>query len=587
MSTSTRKTALAAAATALVGVGVGVLAWLLPVNLKSLSPTQLAAAGRGTTTLEALGAQFVGTEKLGPALLVLAAAHELGDPAAESLAEQASALAAAQPALVPWGGWAPALESILGLGPSPVLGNESRNFGGSEDDGTIETTPVLQLLISETARLSLRASLESSRSVGVQTVLATREVAQTGRFVPAHQPGGQPLDAVILLSALLYQSEQFSPELRRELRELAAAANEQDALGHLEEFFIDLLSLAQRLDWVQLAELIGRSGGSTTLGEYAYLARIAPTELPIIYTAAFFTDSADRVARYLIRYGKTGAEDLRLALALGSGAVQQLVSRQVPIRHATTPALSEFADFSLRHPDLTLALKYLGYLAAAFLIFRGVERGLLAPFLAGGGLEVGGRKSLVQSGLLAVFAAGLLILGTEPYLLAATESLSEYRFRLSIPLLANMPIADPVEASASTTPSMNTSTVVSIAVFALLQVGIYFVCLRKLAEIRALALAPLLKLRLVENEDNLFDSGLYVGMMGTATALVLQVLGVIDHNLLAAYASNLFGLVCVALVKIRHVRGFKNALIIEAETAAAETKANTASGAGTVSVSAT
>jgi len=567
MSTPTQKTALAAAATVLVGLGLGVLAWLVPVNLKALSPTQLAAAGRGTTTLEALGEQFIHTEKLGPAMLVLAAARELGDPAAEPLAEQTAALAAAQPALVPWGGWAPALEPIFGLGST----FSSAGGGAAAASEEINTTPVLELLIPESARSALRASLANSRSVGVQTVLATREVAQTGRFVPAHQPGGQPLDAVILLSALLYQSEQFSPELRRELRELAVAANEQDALGHLEEFYLDLLSLAQRLDWVQLAELIGRSGSSTTLAEYAHLARIAPAELPVIYTAAFFADSADRVARYLIQYGKAGAEDLRLALGLGSGAARQLVSRQVPIKHATTPAIGELADFSLRHPDFTLSLKYLAYLLSAFLLFRGVERGLLAPFLGRGVAAGDGRKSLVQSGLLAVFAAGLLILATEPYLFAATESLSEYRFRLSIPLLANMatPVADAAEAGALTTPSMNTSTVVSIGVFALLQVGIFFVCLRKIAEIRAQALAPLLKLRLVENEDNLFDSGLYVGMMGTATALVLQVLGVIDHNLLAAYASNLFGLVCVALVKIRHVRGFKNSLILEAETAGA------------------
>jgi len=576
MSTATHKNALAATATALVGLGLGILAWLVPVNLKSLSPAQLVAAGRGTMTLGALSEQFIHTEKLGPTMLVLTAAHELGDPAVESLAEQAASLAAAQPALVPWGGWAPALEPILGLGAGRTLSNEASGF--TEDGAAIRTTPVLELLIPEEVRSALSLSLASSRSVGVQTVLATREVAQTGRFVPAHQPGGQPLGAVILLSALLYQSEVFPPELRRELRELAVAANEQDSLGHLEEFYIDLLSLAQRLDWVQLAELINRSGGSTTLAEYAHLARIAPAELPVIYAGAFFADSADAVARYLIRYGKAGAEDLRLALGLGSGAVQQLVSRQVPIAHTATPALSELADFSLRHPDFTLALKYLGYLVAAFLVFRGVERGLLSPFLAAGAVEGAGRKSLVQSGLLAVFAAGLLILATEPYLLAATESLSEYRFRLSIPLLANMatPLADSAEANSPTIPSMNTSTVVSIAVFALLQVVIYFVCLRKLAEIRAQALAPLLKLRLVENEDNLFDSGLYVGMMGTATALVLQVLGVIDHNLLAAYASNLFGLVCVALIKIRHVRGFKNALIIEAETAAVEAKATAA-----------
>ena len=84
-------------------------------------------------------------------------------------------------------------------------------------------------------------------------------------------------------------------------------------------------------------------------------------------------------------------------------------------------------------------------------------------------------------------------------------------------------------------------------------------------------MTPLQKLRLMENEENLFDSGLYVGMMGTAAALVLQVLGVIAPNLLAAYSSNLFGIVCVALVKIRHVRAFKRELILENESLARAT----------------
>lgn len=74
-----------------------------------------------------------------------------------------------------------------------------------------------------------------------------------------------------------------------------------------------------------------------------------------------------------------------------------------------------------------------------------------------------------------------------------------------------------------------------------------------------------LRLRLMENEENLFDSGLYVGIAGTASALVLQVLQVIEANLLAAYASNLFGIVTVACVKIYHVRAAKRRLIVEAQ----------------------
>jgi len=114
---------------------------------------------------------------------------------------------------------------------------------------------------------------------------------------------------------------------------------------------------------------------------------------------------------------------------------------------------------------------------------------------------------------------------------------------------------------------METSTLVSIGIFAALQVGMYLACLRKIGEIENQDASPQLKLRLMENEENLFDSGLYVGMMGTAAALVLQVVGVIEPNLLAAYSSNLFGIICVALVKIRHVRGFKRRLILEGQRA--------------------
>jgi hypothetical protein len=374
-----------------------------------------------------------------------------------------------------------------------------------------------------------------------------------------NEPGGQPLDAVILLTALLYQGEHLSPSLQRELRLEAETADQQGKLGELEPFFMDILSLSRRLDWVQLGELLRRTENSKTVNEYAHLARVARDQLPLIYTAALFSDSADRVADYLIRYGKPGAEDLRLALADGQGAMRQLMARQVPVQHRRAPTLAETADLALLHPKLALLVKYLGYVLGAFLVFRGLDRKLF-PFPRGDGATPSLPR--MQSGVLALAVAGLLVLATEPYLLKAAP-LSEYRFKIVMPLLANT--GAPPPPSPVTFSAMNTSTIVTIAIFAVLQIVTYLICLRKLGEIYRQDLSAPLKLRLIENEDNLFDSGLYVGMMGTAAALVLQVLGVIDHNLLAAYSSNLFGLVCVALVKIRHVRGFKRRLIIEAQ----------------------
>jgi hypothetical protein len=114
---------------------------------------------------------------------------------------------------------------------------------------------------------------------------------------------------------------------------------------------------------------------------------------------------------------------------------------------------------------------------------------------------------------------------------------------------------------------MDTTTLISIGFFAALQTCMYIICLLKIREVSRQPVLPLVKLRLMENEENLFDGGLYVGIGGTATALVLQVLGVIQPNLLAAYSSNLFGITCVALVKIRHVRPYKRQLILETQTA--------------------
>ena len=85
----------------------------------------------------------------------------------------------------------------------------------------------------------------------------------------------------------------------------------------------------------------------------------------------------------------------------------------------------------------------------------------------------------------------------------------------------------------------------------------YFILPPEDSRSRAATAPPLVKLKLMENEENPFDGGLYLGIAGTAAALVLQVMQVIESNLLAAYASNLFGIICVALVKIHHVRAFK------------------------------
>jgi hypothetical protein len=538
-------TPVAAPLLVLAGLAVAVLAWLLPVSLKSVSKGLLRSAGDGTPSVAAYGRDLVDSEKIGPARFFLATARGVNDPRADALERALADLSARQPSLVAWGGWDPALDPLFNLRKTPAATG---------------STPVMTFLIPEHAREAVRSYLANSGSLGVQDILKTRDVAATGRFVPASRPGGQPLDALILLTGLLYQGGHLSDTLQREVRGLAQAAVAKNELGELENFYLDLLSLGRRLDWTQLCELTSRTDSVRTVGEYAHLSRVAPDQMPYIYTAALLSNSADSVATYLIRYGKAGSEDLRLALADGQGAVNLLLQRAVPVNRAPGPAMGAAAALVLEHPRLMLGLKYAGYLLGLFLLLRGLDLWIVAP---AGPAEGGSHYQGARAGILAVVMAGLLIAATEPFLLKAAPS-SEYRVRLSIPMLANISTqSQPAQSSKPVT--METSTLVSIGIFAALQVGMYLACLRKIREIEVQDAPPLLKLRLMENEENLFDSGLYVGMMGTAAALVLQVLGVIEPNLLAAYSSNLFGIICVAIVKIRHVRGFKRRLILEGQ----------------------
>jgi hypothetical protein len=539
----------------LAGVVLLVGSWTLPVNLKSLSPVLLREAGRGTPSLADFGLQLVESEKPGPAALVLEAAQKVGNPGAARLASALAAFGERQREFVAWGGWDPSLDPLFNL---------------KQNTGRTESTPVLTFFITGEARESLHRYLAKSHSPGVQAVLQTRDIKRTVRFVPASEPGGQPLDSVILLTALLYQGEHLSPSLQREIKRQADEAVRSQQLGELEWTYIDILALGRRLNWVQLTELVHLTGDTQTVNEFAHLSQVAPDQLPLLYAAALFTGSADSVERYLLTFGKAGADDLQFALGLGQGAVEQLLLRQVPINRGLTAPLDFAGAFPLLHPKLALVAKYLGYFLGAFLLLRGLDRWLFAP-LRRTAQRSGEVKMLprVQSGAFALLIAFVIIITTEPFLLHAAPP-SEYRFKLVIPVLANA--ATPSSAPVTSTPyTMDKSTIISIGVFALFQIVVYLICLMKISEIDRQDIPPALKLRLMENEENLFDSGLYIGMTGTATALVLQVLGVIDPNLLAAYSSNLFGIVCVAFVKIRHVRGYKRQLIMAAQRLAAPT----------------
>ena len=120
-------------------------------------------------------------------------------------------------------------------------------------------------------------------------------------------------------------------------------------------------------------------------------------------------------------------------------------------------------------------------------------------------------------------------------------------------------IKSPVKAM----QELNHVTLLVLALFFIIQLVIYCFGLIKLKEISRQNLSPATKIKLLDNEENLFDFGLYVGLGGTVLALILVAVGIVEASLMAAYASTLFGILFVAMLKVLHLRPYRRKLIIE------------------------
>jgi hypothetical protein len=428
----------------------------------------------------------------------------------------------------------------------------------------------VDLLVSQEARDTLMETLRHSRRPGVLELLQTRQLTNTVLFPPATSPSGQPLDAAIATTALLFQQDHFVTGLRNSIQALVSTANHGGAVQPLEEVYLDILALGKRLNWVQLVDLIKVVPDSNALQEVATLMREKENQLPVIYSAIHLSEAPHLVTQYVALFPATGLKDLTFALGSGTAAVRDLLERCQPIHYpkvrerlvAFGPVRMVYAPLArvvVNQPVLGFAVKYGLCLLGALLIARAMtylspvlveEMVYSRPFLTG---------PQVTIGLCLLF---IILFFTESWVTRATP-VNEFKFPMAS---AALRATIPHQVRAMTD---NLATL-SLLVFFVLQATIYIFCRMKLAEIRRQTMPSKLKLRLLENEDNLFDAGLYFGFVGTVFSLILVSLGIVKFSLMAAYSSTAFGIIFVSILKICSVRPYRRRLILDAEVAERE-----------------
>lgn len=544
----------------LIAIALAAAALLVPAHLRSIDRTVLEMSANSGEAVDTVLNETILSAHTGPALRIIDAT-KIADDRANGYRQQIEALVAQRPTLVLSGGPDRSLEDYLEQS-KPTL------------PSGIEPLPLLPQLLPRSERAALSAMLAQSSNANVAALLDARDLPGLVRLHPASHAAGAPYDAGILTLALLIEGGHFSPALSQQIGRTAQQAKlgTPAAVRALEDFAVATLSLGRQLDHRSLADLAADTQGLGDWGEMATLFRARPTHIDALYASLRFEAVSSQVFTYLAEHPEQGLDDLQTALTYGPLATRTLLSTNLPIYRPITLAAFlldylepyrpvQFVELTQQNRQTALALKA-GMLAVAGFFFA----------LAMGAAWRGSLKEVTPVGyaLPSIFARNFflsLVVGLTVWILFEPDILKSQNTETDSGPRIEFVVADTLQSLKEPVKAMqelNQVTLLVLALFFIAQLVIYCFCLVKIKEIAKQKLSANMKLKLLDNEENLFDFGLYVGLGGTVLSLILVAVGIVEASLMAAYASTLFGILFVALLKVLNLRPYRRHLIIEA-----------------------
>ncbi len=528
--------------------------WLVPIHLCAVDVAVIQRAGEDSLSLAEDGLALAREGRLAAAELLLQAAQSQQLQGLEKLTRAVGLPVAPAPV-------SNRIQDLLNGG--PVVPGAANGYS--------------QLITDSVIRLENRdrvmAFLQAAPSPAVRELLRCRDLTNTVLFPPSFSPSGQAFDAALSVCGLLLEENALTNGLREELLDRAAAALRGGKTEPLEQVLLDMMSLGQRLNWEQLTVFVRRIEDPRTLERLAAQARNAGAKMPLLFAGVELSQQPGAVASYLDTFSKSGLDDLGTSLRSGSGAVDELLRRNQRIcasnlrdQAAAFPPLGYFfgaaTNFALRLPRIAVTVKWFLYLSGGFLLAVALSIMWTAPSpeepSRGRGFRII-REMLFALGFLVV-----VLLLREPFLAQGSQKV-EFPLRLRLPGLAGV--------AAIMTPGakkilMDTPSLLTLLLFFVLQAILYTVCLAKLADIRRQQVPTPLRLKLLENEDHLFDAGLYLGFCGTIVSFILHMMSISQFSLMAGYSSTAFGIIFVSIFKIFHLRPYRRQLLLASELTA-------------------
>ena len=453
-----------------------------------------------------------------------------------------------------------------------------------DESGIVTNT--MSLFLNKSLRLRLIDIMDQSNNGVVNSILKARGISHFKKLEPVTTASGSPLDISVLITAMIVQSGYCDQSISQVLQLWSKAALDgpNKETEQLEIFLLSILNLSSKLGYMSMAELVKQCKSPEAIVRASKISVSAPDIFPVYYAVSLIHGDPLKVASVMYtpddKKNQARKDSLIKALWLGKNAVDYILDtkKEITDKNSLLPSLPKSIAIvgkaaglellAIQNPHLGFVLKIILFWGGSLCLVNFSIASFNHFILSTGEEKPSARPStdrsleLMRNISVALIIGGLFWFLSEPPLEKVTPD-SKYSM-----VSTNTP-APSKQFTFSSSSSMNTQlldqpTIIVLVAFSLIQFILYLVCRMKLAEIRKSKESASLKLELLANEENLFDSGLYVGLGGTVLALSMVTLGLVNASLMAAYASTLFGIISVAFVKIFHLRPLRQELIRDA-----------------------
>lgn len=533
-----------------VGAALLILAAGIPAYFFECDRRTVAAAGEGTPSPLDIAGIYLDASKISTASLIAKESGTFGE-ISEAVEKQYSA----HPQWVAAGGNEPFFEAYYSSVP--------------ETPARMSPAPLYSVLAASDSRKKLLDFLAQADSGLVKKFISMRGM-NPAIFPPVYSSAGAPLEAALLINALMAQAGDFD---RRFLLDIASimdlSEKSPEKKEEFEKYCLATLAFAKGYDWTIVRSIFSHFSSAGEAYGFARVYESAPTRdyKNVLLAGMFECGSPSMCSRYLDGADPRRWEDFRYAFLHGEGALAFLLESGSPIYSDSafarflspvcSPIKEALAPYVAKFPAAALSAKVaLAVIGGYFFI-----RGFLRIFQPERDTPSWHSPLALARGLLEALAAALVFfLLAEPNAFAvnSVENAPAPELRFAFEKVINTIGEETMNFET------DTATIAAVALFFVLQLTVYVFCLIRLSMIKRIKAPAKLKMQLLENEETLFDLGLYIGLGGTVFSLILLTMGIVTASLMAAYASTLFGILFTALVKTMHVRRYKRRLLLEA-----------------------